>query len=243
MGGRTDQQCMGRWRRHLDPDVTRGAWDAAEDACLRALYDEYGPKWSLICQRVPGRTAQQSRARWFQLEGGTGEHRYVQRERKIKDQTYDEYEKLEERKMATLSPAPLEMGQPFRKILEDVDARSEIRHFGLSKGSTLASALERRHPRPATTAMDSVSLWRDVGETLAKRGTLASQVNRKRLRDSEEVRKRQTVVHERLEIPQVDRRLRTSTSVEEDKLSVLLGVALGGRRSSGGGDGGGSGAA
>jgi len=91
--------------------------------------------------------------------------------------------------------------------------------------------------------MDSVSLWRDVGETLAKRGTLASQVNRKRLRDSEEVRKRQPVVHERFEIPQVDRRMRTSTSVEEDKLSVLLGVALGGRRSSGGGDGGGSGAA
>lgn len=24
--GRTDQQCMGRWRRHLDPAIKRDAW-------------------------------------------------------------------------------------------------------------------------------------------------------------------------------------------------------------------------
>ncbi|ABO99570.1 predicted protein, partial [Ostreococcus lucimarinus CCE9901] len=64
MGGRTDQQCMGRWRRHLDPTVTRGAWARDEDELLCGLYDEYGPRWSFICQSVPGRTAQQCRARW-----------------------------------------------------------------------------------------------------------------------------------------------------------------------------------
>jgi hypothetical protein len=34
MAGRTDQQCMGRWRRHLDPAIRRDAW-AARCACAR----------------------------------------------------------------------------------------------------------------------------------------------------------------------------------------------------------------
>ena len=33
MSGRTDQQCMGRWRRHLDPCIRRDAW-AARCACM-----------------------------------------------------------------------------------------------------------------------------------------------------------------------------------------------------------------
>ncbi len=36
MDGRTDQQCMGRWRRHLDPAIRRDAWTALEDGTLQA---------------------------------------------------------------------------------------------------------------------------------------------------------------------------------------------------------------
>jgi hypothetical protein len=36
MDGRTDQQCMGRWRRHLDPAIRRDAWTAREDGTLQA---------------------------------------------------------------------------------------------------------------------------------------------------------------------------------------------------------------
>lgn len=38
MDGRTDQQCMGRWRRHLDPAIRRDAWTAKEDASLQARH-------------------------------------------------------------------------------------------------------------------------------------------------------------------------------------------------------------
>eukprot|EP00891_Asterochloris_glomerata_P009442 jgi/Astpho2/9442/Aster-01702 len=62
--GRTDQQCMGRWRRHLDPSIRRSAWSAAEDATLHAQYAHYGSRWSSIARALPGRTAQQCRARW-----------------------------------------------------------------------------------------------------------------------------------------------------------------------------------
>ena len=67
--GRTDQQCMGRWRRHLDPSIRRSAWGAAEDATLHAQYAQYGSRWSSIARALPGRTAQQCRARWA---GGMG---------------------------------------------------------------------------------------------------------------------------------------------------------------------------
>lgn len=68
MAGRTDQQCMGRWRRHLDPSIKRDAWAAEEDARLKALYEEMSSAWSAISKRLVGRTAQQCRARWFQLQ-------------------------------------------------------------------------------------------------------------------------------------------------------------------------------
>ena len=65
--GRTDQQCMGRWRRHLDPSVKKDAWTDPEDKKLMSLHDSLGPRWSNISKMLTGRTAQQCRARWFQL--------------------------------------------------------------------------------------------------------------------------------------------------------------------------------
>ncbi|KFM26310.1 Myb-like protein A [Auxenochlorella protothecoides] len=66
--GRTDQQCMGRWRRHLDPSVRRVSWHPTEDEKLRELVAEHGASWSFISRFMEGRTAQQVRARWCQLE-------------------------------------------------------------------------------------------------------------------------------------------------------------------------------
>ena len=54
---------QGRWRRHLDPGIKRDAWKAREDSALMALYDQFGSQWSSISKAIPGRTAQQCRAR------------------------------------------------------------------------------------------------------------------------------------------------------------------------------------
>lgn len=67
MPGRTDQQCMGRWRRHLDPNIRKCQWQAHEDELLKNQYEALGPQWSNISKFLQGRTAQQCRARWFQL--------------------------------------------------------------------------------------------------------------------------------------------------------------------------------
>lgn len=67
MPGRTDQQCMGRWKRHLDPAICRAPWSAAEDALLTRLVSEHGHAWSTISNALEGRIAQQCRSRWKQL--------------------------------------------------------------------------------------------------------------------------------------------------------------------------------
>jgi Myb-like DNA-binding domain len=67
MPGRTDQQCMGRWRRHLDPNIRKCQWQTHEDELLKQQYEALGPQWSNISKFLQGRTAQQCRARWFQL--------------------------------------------------------------------------------------------------------------------------------------------------------------------------------
>jgi len=66
--GRTDQQCMGRWKRHLDPSIKREKWSDGEDIRLCALYAKYDNAWSSISRALDGRTPQQCRTRWHNLK-------------------------------------------------------------------------------------------------------------------------------------------------------------------------------
>jgi hypothetical protein len=66
--GRTDQQCMGRWKRHLDPSIKRDKWTLYEDVKLCALYSKYDNAWSSISRALDGRTPQQCRTRWHNLK-------------------------------------------------------------------------------------------------------------------------------------------------------------------------------
>ena len=54
---------QGRWRRHLDPAISRDPWKANEDVLLAALYSQHSNQWSIIAKHIPGRTAQQCRVR------------------------------------------------------------------------------------------------------------------------------------------------------------------------------------
>lgn len=225
MGGRTDQQCMGRWRRHLDPEVVREAWTTEEDTLLCQLYELHGPKWSLICESIRGRTAQQSRARWFQIDGRS-EH--IEREPEIKEERYSDHEGSVAPPMATLSPMPL--GQPFRQILEQVSAHEPNSHFEAAD-SAHESALHRRHKRQAmraSTAMDPMALWRDIGGSASDANTdrkRAMETEYKGLYSTKKPRARHAAL-----VPQTLNARTSMSASTDDKLSVLLGVALGSSR-------------
>lgn len=63
--GRTDLQCMHRWKKHLDPDLVKGFWAREEDEKIVELVAKYGTRhWSLIARHLKGRMGKQCRERW-----------------------------------------------------------------------------------------------------------------------------------------------------------------------------------
>ncbi|TKS77320.1 Serine/threonine-protein kinase [Collichthys lucidus] len=63
--GRTELQCMHRWKKHLDPDIVKGYWSKEEDEKIVELVNKYGNKhWSLIASYLKGRVGKQCRERW-----------------------------------------------------------------------------------------------------------------------------------------------------------------------------------
>lgn len=64
--GRTDVQCLHRWQKVLNPELTKGPWSAEEDARLVHFVNQFGPRsWSKISSHMPGRIGKQCRERWF----------------------------------------------------------------------------------------------------------------------------------------------------------------------------------
>jgi hypothetical protein len=47
-----------RWRDVLCPDLTpKMPWSSLEDALLLQLFESHGPKWTVIAEHLPGRSA------------------------------------------------------------------------------------------------------------------------------------------------------------------------------------------
>lgn len=53
---RLGKQCRERWYNHLSPDVKKSKWTQQEDLILLHAYIEFGSRWSVISNFLPGRT-------------------------------------------------------------------------------------------------------------------------------------------------------------------------------------------
>mmetsp|Transcript_23162 Transcript_23162/g.33956 ORF Transcript_23162/g.33956 Transcript_23162/m.33956 type:complete len:992 (+) Transcript_23162:143-3118(+) len=63
--GKTEVQCLHRWTKVLNPELTKGPWTEEEDAKVRYLVGVHGAKkWSKIASQLPGRIGKQCRERW-----------------------------------------------------------------------------------------------------------------------------------------------------------------------------------
>jgi hypothetical protein len=51
----------------LCPGVKKGNWTSEEDQLISKLYNEYGPRWSLIWRHVPGRTENSVKNRFYSM--------------------------------------------------------------------------------------------------------------------------------------------------------------------------------
>lgn len=63
--GKTEVQCLHRWTKVLNPNLTKGPWTEEEDQKVIELVKLAGPKkWSTIANQLPGRIGKQCRERW-----------------------------------------------------------------------------------------------------------------------------------------------------------------------------------
>ncbi|KAL7537386.1 hypothetical protein ACHAXR_012221 [Thalassiosira sp. AJA248-18] len=63
--GRIGEQVKERWVNMLDPEVKKGVWTEAEMKILRDSQKELGNKWSEIAKRIPGRSENSVKNRWY----------------------------------------------------------------------------------------------------------------------------------------------------------------------------------
>jgi hypothetical protein len=65
---RTRSQCAQRWRRSLDPRLSKNEWTATEDAQLVGLVRRFGGEgWNFISRKIGNRSDVQCRYRYMQL--------------------------------------------------------------------------------------------------------------------------------------------------------------------------------
>ena len=166
---------MGRWRRHLDPSVERGNWKKEEDEQLRKEFEKHGAKWAFLARDIEGRTAQQCRARFYQL-------------RQIEEEREEEEEKKKKKKRQTFSDEEEEKEEDgAKKDEEDEKKRKKRKTSGKENantnsnnknGSKASSAkivtvakgsLAEAFP-PITASMEQISLREE--NDAAKKGSL-----------------------------------------------------------------------
>ena len=67
MPGRNVRQVKERWMNYLSPDVENSPWTAEEDAKIRQLVNEFGTRWSIICNFFDSRSVNDLKNRFYRF--------------------------------------------------------------------------------------------------------------------------------------------------------------------------------
>jgi hypothetical protein len=70
--GRCYDQVMNRYKDHLDPSVLKTPWTAPEESILIQEQSRVGNSWRQISQLLPGRSTNQVKNRWYQIQRRSG---------------------------------------------------------------------------------------------------------------------------------------------------------------------------
>lgn len=62
------KQCRDRWDNYVNPEISNQPWTIEEDMQLRAIFQQIGPKWTVLAKYFPRRTPSNIRFRMLKLK-------------------------------------------------------------------------------------------------------------------------------------------------------------------------------
>lgn len=62
---RNMKQCRERWEFHLNPGINKGPFEKWEDELIIAQQHALGNRWTVIAEKLPGRTSSAVKNRWY----------------------------------------------------------------------------------------------------------------------------------------------------------------------------------
>jgi hypothetical protein len=65
---RNARQCRERWNNYINPTLANTEWTTAELELLEKKYAEFGPRWKVIAEFIPGRSKNGIKNHWSRNE-------------------------------------------------------------------------------------------------------------------------------------------------------------------------------
>lgn len=92
--GRTAAQCRDRYNGYLCQPILKKPWTPEEDELIIAKYKEFGPRWVMISQFLPGRSGTNIKNRWHKalVKYHGIEHNEIKQERRSKNIKWEKQE-------------------------------------------------------------------------------------------------------------------------------------------------------
>ena len=75
--GRCGKQCRERWYNGLADGLKKDDWSLAEEAILETEYKNLGPKWSAIAAKLPGRSENSIKNRFYSMKRRSNRVRFT----------------------------------------------------------------------------------------------------------------------------------------------------------------------
>lgn len=120
--GRTGPQCRDRYNSYLFENTSSKRWTPEEDKIIVEKYREFGPRWVMISQFLPGRNGNSIKNRWHKslVKYHGISHKEVKQERRNKNLKYCIKKSQPENSFELMNDVEAEIDELANTLVENV---------------------------------------------------------------------------------------------------------------------------